>query len=142
MQNDLAAEFSQSDEEGNDSDVEQASEAESEEDTAKFSYINDDATKSTEPRKKKKKLNDLEAKKKLLEQEELNHFRNVQRISVTGKRVADPIRTFDELGEKYKVPDKLIENLAVCGYPLPTPIQMQAVPIMLQVVLGAGILFE
>lgn len=38
-----------------------------------------------------------------------------------------------ELLKNYDVPERLINNFISCGYVNPTPIQMQAMPVMLQV---------
>ncbi|ENN71883.1 hypothetical protein HUJ04_001041 [Dendroctonus ponderosae] len=86
---------------------------------------------SQEPRGKKRKLLDeeqLQKKKLLLEQEEVNHYRNIHNITVVGRKVPAPARTFSDL----KVKESTIENLTKCGYEDPTPIQKQAMPIMLQ----------
>lgn len=54
-------------------------------------------------------------------------------ISVTGSHVPKLILEFDELKTNYQVSDKLLNNMKNCGYIYPTPIQMQAIPIMLEV---------
>lgn len=73
-----------------------------------------------------------EDKKLKLEREQINQFRNQHHISVTGSHVPKPIGTFDELVTEYQVSNKLLENMKQCGYEYPTPIQMQAIPILLQ----------
>lgn len=85
-------------------------------------------------RKKSKKDKDSFSEEKLLklEQEKINHFRNQHRISVTGSRVPEPISQFMELLKTYDVPERLVNNFISCGYINPTPIQMQATPVMLQ----------
>lgn len=60
-------------------------------------------------------------------------MRNVNRISVTGSHVPKLILEFDELRTSYQVPINLLKNMKDSGYMLPTPIQMQAMPIMLEV---------
>ncbi|XP_076649186.1 DExD-box helicase 52 [Halictus rubicundus] len=67
-----------------------------------------------------------------LEQEKVNQFRNQHRIRVTGSRVPKPISTFMNLSNDYGIAEHLINNVVKCGYTHPTPIQMQALPIMLQ----------
>lgn len=64
---------------------------------------------------------------------QINHFRNVHNISVTGKRVPKPIENFDELLNRYEIGQDLVENLKNSKYESPTPIQMQAIPLMLEV---------
>ena len=85
-------------------------------------------------RKKSKKDKDSfsEEKRLKLEQEKINYFRNQHRISVTGSRVPEPISQFMELLKIYDVPERLVNNFISCGYVNPTPIQMQAIPVMLQ----------
>lgn len=46
-----------------------------------------------------------------------------------GRHVPNPVASFNELS----VGSDLLENVKSCGYTNPTPIQMQAIPIMLQV---------
>ncbi|KZC04724.1 putative ATP-dependent RNA helicase DDX52 [Dufourea novaeangliae] len=81
--------------------------------------------------KKHKESVDVDKQLKL-EQEKINQFRNQQQISITGTRVPKPISIFSELSEDYGVSEYLINNVMNCGYVHPTPIQMQAMPIMLQ----------
>ncbi|CAD6215837.1 GSCOCG00000653001-RA-CDS [Cotesia congregata] len=80
---------------------------------------------------KKIKISD-EEKKIMLEQEKINRLRNEHRISVIGKNVPKPIKSFEDLKTFYNVPEDLVKNLAECNYSTPTPIQMQAIPIMLE----------
>ena len=40
------------------------------------------------------------------------------------------------LNRKYEIPDKIMENLKKAGYTTPTPIQMQAIPIIMEVTLN------
>ncbi|XP_044269434.1 probable ATP-dependent RNA helicase DDX52 isoform X2 [Tribolium madens] len=86
---------------------------------------------STEIKGRKRKHSDSEInekKKKLLKQEEINHYRNINRISVVGKHVPEPVKTFDDLN----VDPIIINNVKNCCYIEPTPVQKQAVPIMLE----------
>ena len=50
-----------------------------------------------------------------------------------GNNVPAPVETFQELTNRYNVSQTIINNLTSSGYTEPTPIQMQAIPIMLQV---------
>lgn len=62
-------------------------------------------------------------------------------IRVTGSDVPQPIATFDELFDKKKfkkayefdLSDHLIENMKAYNFPSLTPIQMQVIPLMLNV---------
>ncbi|XP_003703115.1 DExD-box helicase 52 isoform X2 [Megachile rotundata] len=81
---------------------------------------------------KKSKAPITEEKQLKLEQEKINQFRNQHRINVTGSRVPEPISEFSELSKNYGVSEQLLNNVITCGYVQPTPIQMQAIPVMLQ----------
>ncbi|XP_063222801.1 probable ATP-dependent RNA helicase DDX52 isoform X2 [Bacillus rossius redtenbacheri] len=83
-----------------------------------------------EENRNKKKLS--KAKLAALAQEEVNRLRNEQRISVSGSDITSPLRDFAELSEKYGVSSILVSNLKSSGYTAPTPIQAQAIPLMLQ----------
>ncbi|KAG5896036.1 hypothetical protein JTB14_011031 [Gonioctena quinquepunctata] len=82
----------------------------------------------TTKRGKKRKLATDEFKEKLLKEEKVNHSRNLDNITVVGRRVPEPSQSFSD----FKVDADIIENLKKCGYEEPTPIQKQAVPLMLQ----------
>lgn len=81
---------------------------------------------------KKKKKEMTEDKLKMIEQEEVNRFRNLNKINVIGKKPPKPFEKFDNLNRDYKISNLIIENVKKCGYTVPTPIQMQAMPIMLE----------
>lgn len=57
----------------------------------------------------------------------------MNRISVTGNHVPRLILEFNELKTNYQVSENLLNNMKNSGYLYPTPIQMQAMPIMLEV---------
>ncbi|XP_076622408.1 DExD-box helicase 52 isoform X2 [Colletes latitarsis] len=83
--------------------------------------------------KSKKSKESLNEEKQLkLKQEKINQYRNQHHINVTGSRVPDPILKFTDLSTTYCVPERLMNNLVECNYVHPTPIQMQAMPVMLQ----------
>nr|CAD7205861.1 unnamed protein product [Timema douglasi] len=46
--------------------------------------------------------------------------------------IPDPFRTFEDLKSVYGLSTVLVNNLLHSGYTLPTPIQSQAIPLMLQ----------
>ncbi|CAH1179452.1 unnamed protein product [Phaedon cochleariae] len=85
-------------------------------------------TSNCEKKAKKRKHGDDEIRNKILRQEKVNQYRNANNINVVGRRVPDPYKVFDE----FKVDVDVIENLRKCGYEEPTPIQKQAIPIMLE----------
>ncbi|GLH14774.1 ATP-dependent RNA helicase abstrakt [Gryllus bimaculatus] len=81
--------------------------------------------------KKKKKKIDPEVKAAILEQERLTQLRKKHRITVVGKDVPEPVEAFEQLKD-YGISPELIQRLHECNYAVPTPIQMQAIPLMLQ----------
>ena len=62
-----------------------------------------------------------------------NAFRNAHKIYVNGSDVPDAVASFADLYEHYNLPSYLRRNIASAGYLQPTPIQMQAIPLMLHV---------
>lgn len=64
----------------------------------------------------------------------MNLFRKQNRISIIGHEVPNPIEKFEQLSTVYKVGDDLLKNITDSGYKEPTPIQMQAIPVMLEVI--------
>ncbi|NXN34710.1 DDX52 helicase, partial [Rhinoptilus africanus] len=66
-----------------------------------------------------------------LRRQKINRFRNQHRISVQGTDLPDPIATFEQLQKEYKIHPKIMENIQAAGFRVPTPIQMQAIPVML-----------
>ncbi|KAG8998154.1 RNA-dependent ATPase rok1 [Tulasnella sp. JGI-2019a] len=58
--------------------------------------------------------------------------RHAHRIAATGSRVPASIDDFEELHEHYEVAPVLLQNIAAAGYPYPTAIQAQTIPILLE----------
>ena len=50
-----------------------------------------------------------------------------------GSDIPEPFENFQQLREEYNVHQQIVTNLHEAGFKKPTPIQMQAVPVMLQV---------
>ncbi len=71
-----------------------------------------------------------------------NAFRNSHQIYVSGSDVPDPVENFDLLSSTYTLPSYLLKNVVSMGYAEPTPIQMQAIPLMLQVCLYISALYQ
>uniref|UniRef100_A0A4W3IK76 Probable ATP-dependent RNA helicase DDX52 n=1 Tax=Callorhinchus milii TaxID=7868 RepID=A0A4W3IK76_CALMI len=78
--------------------------------------------KSTEP-----SAHSLERQRR----EKVNKFRRVHRICVQGTDIPEPVSTFEQLQQEYKVHPKVIQHMQEAGFQTPTPIQMQAIPVML-----------
>ncbi|XP_066491476.1 probable ATP-dependent RNA helicase DDX52 [Tiliqua scincoides] len=70
-------------------------------------------------------------KLKQARQQKINHFRNKHKIYIQGTDLPEPIATFDQLREEYKIHSKIMQNIEAFGFQAPTPIQMQAIPVML-----------
>nr|CAI5827021.1 unnamed protein product [Callosobruchus analis] len=79
-------------------------------------------------KKRKRDAEENEVKKRLLEKENINHYRNINNISVVGRHVPEPSKTFED----FQVDPDIIENLRKCNFEEPTAIQKQAVPLMLE----------
>nr|XP_055036766.1 probable ATP-dependent RNA helicase DDX52 isoform X1 [Misgurnus anguillicaudatus] len=81
----------------------------------------------------KTKTNDKPSLKRLqqLHQEKVNRIRHQNRINVHGTDIPDPVSTFEELREEYDLDPRVIENIKGAGFHTPTPIQMQAIPLMM-----------
>ena len=60
-------------------------------------------------------------------------LRNAHRIHVVGSDVPDAMESFQDLAGDHQLPPYLLRNIEAAGYVQPTPIQMQAIPLMLQV---------
>ena len=63
----------------------------------------------------------------------MRHIRRKHHIRVYGSDIPEPFEKFEELREEYNMHQQIVTNLYVAGFKKPTPIQMQAVPVMLQV---------
>ncbi|XP_053408371.1 probable ATP-dependent RNA helicase DDX52 isoform X2 [Mercenaria mercenaria] len=86
-----------------------------------------------ERKRRKQKRKNVDKAKKLaeLKQEQINHVRNINRVHAYGTDIPEPVETFEELKAKYNIHSRLIQNIEAVGYKSPTPIQIQAIPVML-----------
>ena len=102
---------------------------ESENETTELTLLGD--IKVKKPKKAVKK--EITPREKLRQQhrEKINHFRKVQKINVRGADLPDPINSWAKLGEKYNFDKELLTTVAQRYKDGPTPIQMQAVPFLL-----------
>ncbi|KAJ3193598.1 RNA-dependent ATPase rok1 [Irineochytrium annulatum] len=64
-------------------------------------------------------------------EEEVAAFRKAKRIGVQGTDVPHPSTTFSALFDRFRFPEYIRENIEGRGYPSPTPVQMQTIPIAL-----------
>nr|XP_016504604.1 PREDICTED: DEAD-box ATP-dependent RNA helicase 57-like [Nicotiana tabacum] len=77
----------------------------------------------------------LEGKKEYYRQLERDAiFRKLHGIHASGSNVPSPLHSFAELRSRYKCRLYLLRNLAELGFKEPTPIQRQAIPVLLSVV--------
>jgi ATP-dependent RNA helicase DDX52/ROK1 len=72
-----------------------------------------------------------EAIQTVTDMHEASIVRKEHSIRVYGDDVPFPFVSFADLAARYSIKTYLKSNLAECGYSAPTPIQMQAIPIML-----------
>lgn len=88
--------------------------------------------------KKKKKMSEIKEKKLNKDQlkekhiEKINLFRKEHKIYIHGSDISDPIESFEDLRKRYEVSSVILRNITTNNYTTPTPIQMQATPLMLQ----------
>ncbi|CAJ1063952.1 probable ATP-dependent RNA helicase DDX52 [Xyrichtys novacula] len=68
---------------------------------------------------------------KQLHQEKVNRIRSQHRINVHGCDVPDPVCTFEELQSEYSLNPRILQSLSEAGLDTPTPVQMQAIPLMM-----------
>ena len=66
-----------------------------------------------------------------LKLEELNRLKRVNRLHSVGTDVPNPISQFQQLQAEYGMNQQLLKNTESAGYTTPTPIQMQAIPVMM-----------
>ncbi|KAF6093263.1 DExD-box helicase 52 [Phyllostomus discolor] len=82
--------------------------------------------------KKVKRENKLTSGKlEHIRKEKINFLRNKHKIHIQGTDLPDPIATFQQLEQEYKINSRLLQNILNAGFQIPTPIQMQAIPVML-----------
>ncbi|KAL8199190.1 UNVERIFIED_CONTAM: DEAD (Asp-Glu-Ala-Asp) box polypeptide 52 [Gekko kuhli] len=63
--------------------------------------------------------------------ENVNHFRNQHKIYIQGTDLPEPIATFEQLRDQYKIHPKIMQNIEAAKFQCPTPVQMQTIPVML-----------
>jgi len=67
-----------------------------------------------------------------LEDDETNEFRNKLQIRVKGNDIPKPCATFSSMGISKVVRNVILQNIEKSSWKEPTPIQMQAIPALLQ----------
>ncbi|KAK2181164.1 hypothetical protein NP493_409g08051 [Ridgeia piscesae] len=115
------------------SDIDDKSDAsEDDKDAVQLLQSGRHGNKEGAPRKKRKKEKRTIQKLAQIKREQMSHFRHQHHIHVHGTDLPDPVATFKELQESYSIHPQLMRNVAALGFDSPTPIQMQAIPAMLQ----------
>ncbi len=64
---------------------------------------------------------------------QISHIRHKYHIHIHGSDVPDPTETFQQMHDEYGLHKQILENLETAGFTKPTPVQIQAVPVMLHV---------
>ncbi|KAM8708526.1 hypothetical protein ACLKA7_015495 [Drosophila subpalustris] len=103
--------------------------------TTQFRLLADAVGTATNQPKRKKAKKELSSEQLEQQQrvEKISSLRKQHNIAVLGKDVPAPITSFDELNSaEYNLLPRLKENLLSYGFPQPTPIQMQALPVLLK----------
>ncbi|XP_070135425.1 probable ATP-dependent RNA helicase DDX52 isoform X2 [Drosophila bipectinata] len=86
---------------------------------------------AAEPKRKKPKKEKAPSADELAANEAAE-VRKLNNISVLGKNVPAPLTSFEDLTKDYKLLPRLQQNVLSRGFAQPTPIQMQALPVLLQ----------
>lgn len=68
----------------------------------------------------------------LQREDEINAFRNKLRIKVKGDNIPTPCATFDDMVMNKEVKKLMLKNIEMSYWKEPTPIQMQAIPVLLE----------
>ncbi|KAL5478031.1 hypothetical protein EMCRGX_G024906 [Ephydatia muelleri] len=90
------------------------------------------ATKKGKKKPRTKRRKTKEVLSSVAMRQEMNAFRNSRHIYLTGSDVPDAVKSFEELQSSYCLSPYILRNVQASGYKEPTPIQMQAVQLMLQ----------
>ena len=98
----------------------------------RISYESDNSDDDDKEEISKKKKKHSATKLSELQRQKVNAFRNKQHIYVNGSDIPDPIECFTDLDKQYSCPHYILNNVVESGYAQPTPIQMQAIPLLLQ----------
>lgn len=61
-----------------------------------------------------------------------DEYRKSNNIDIEGEDVPNPVTTFEDLINRYKLRKEIVSNLSETGYLIPTPVQAQAIPLMLE----------
>ncbi|CAH8356395.1 unnamed protein product [Eruca vesicaria subsp. sativa] len=99
-----------------------------------------DVFKSSKKARSKGKEVEQDAKDETLENPKKEFYRRMEQdalarkqynIHVSGNNIPPPLKSFTELSTRYGCKKYILRNLAELGFKVPTPIQRQAIPILL-----------
>ncbi|XP_022218175.2 probable ATP-dependent RNA helicase DDX52 [Drosophila obscura] len=112
----------------------QVKKAEDESENTEFRLLGDAAGVATPKRKKAKDQKKLSAEQQEQQRitDQANATRKQHSITALGKNIPAPVLSFDELIRDYKLLPRLQQNVLSYGFSQPTPIQMQALPVLCQ----------
>ncbi|KAF8929395.1 RNA-dependent ATPase rok1 [Dissophora ornata] len=120
--NDSESESDSQDESGESSGEDQTHEGDESEDESDDENASDDDEEEDEEENEAIGFEDTE---------QLALFRNHLKIKVYGTDIPNPFRSFEGLGKQYQLEPYLQRNILASGFKKPTPIQMQAIPVIL-----------
>ncbi|KAH8357632.1 hypothetical protein KR200_005679 [Drosophila serrata] len=100
--------------------------------TTEFRLLADDTIQSKPKKRKEAKKLSIEELERQRAIDEVNETRKQHNISVLGKNVPAPLTSFEALVKQHKLLPRLQQNLLGRDFAQPTPIQMQALPVLLQ----------
>ncbi|XP_020801901.1 probable ATP-dependent RNA helicase DDX52 [Drosophila serrata] len=100
--------------------------------TSEFRLLADDTIQSKPKKRKEAKKLSIEELERQRAIDEVNETRKRHNISVLGKNVPAPLTSFEALVKQHKLLPRLQQNLLGREFAQPTPIQMQALPVLLQ----------
>ncbi len=103
----------------------------SDESDQEFTLLGDIKVNNGPKRKKPKKKKDSKEHLRRQHIQGVNRFRNVNKIHVKGNDIPDPIDEWSKLKDNYGLPENLLETVKQY-YPKPTPVQMQAIPLLIE----------
>ncbi|KAG1716798.1 hypothetical protein ID866_396 [Astraeus odoratus] len=98
----------------------------------------EDLPQHSEDRKKKRKIEDEGEHNEPHPEDDLNiqseddTLQPKHRVTAKGSDVPKPADTFEELGERYLIPSRLLQNLGDYDYKRPTGVQAHGAPILLE----------
>lgn len=79
----------------------------------------------------KPKEEDAVVNPEVLKKLNIDELRQQNEITYIGEDVPDPLATFEEMYSTYDLPSFIMKNLKKAQFTLPTAVQMQAIPLLM-----------